>query len=310
MSLPEYAFFKGQIVRYSEAKVGLLTHTLNYGTGAFGGIRGYWNEQRQELFVFRLGDHVRRLLQSAKLLCMEPAISEQSLAHSIVELLQAENYRRDCYIRPLAYFSDEALGCHLIDAHPDISIVAVPIDTPRLKPEGVHVTISGWRRVDDNMIPARGKIAGAYVNSFLAKTDAVRAGFDDAVLLNANGHVAEGSTTNLFVIRNGIAFTPPITDNILEGITRRTMFTLLRDELKIQVEERSIDRTEISLCEEAFLCGTATEIAAVTRVDYRTIGSGKAGPVSSGLWELFQDVIRGRATKYLEWCAPVYKPPR
>ncbi len=173
--------------------------------------------------------------------------------------------------------------------------------------EGVHVTISSWRRIDDNAIPARGKIVGAYVNSALAKTDAMRSGFDEAIVLNQDGHISEGSAENFFLVRNGTAITPPITENILEGITRRTISILLREELGVEVVERRIDRTEIYLAEEAFFCGTGVQIAAVTRVDHRPIGDGRIGPVTSGLRRLYFNVVRGREPKYLDWCAPVYQ---
>ena len=172
--------------------------------------------------------------------------------------------------------------------------------------EGVHATISSWRRVDDNMIPARGKITGSYVNSAFAKTDAQRAGFDEAIVLNQDGHVAEGSAENFFLVRNGALVTPPVTDNVLEGITRRTIMELVRDVLQIPVVERSIDRTEITLADEAFFCGTGVQIAAITRVDHRPIGSGRMGPIVAALRELFFNVVRGKRPEYRGWCHAVY----
>jgi len=162
--------------------------------------------------------------------------------------------------------------------------------------------------VDDNMIPARGKITGAYVNSALAKTDAQRSGFGEALVLNENGHISEGSAENFFLIRRGVASTPLVTDNILEGITRRTIAQLLRDELGVEVQERPIDRTEIYLADEAFFCGTGVQVAAITRVDHRAIGTGRMGPTTASLRKLYFDVVRGRVRKYRDWCAPVYQP--
>ena len=308
MSLPKFAFFQGHIVPYSEARVGVLVHTLNYGTGAFAGIRGYWNEDAQELYVFRPRDHYRRFMDSAKLLCMELPYTEEDLTRTTIELLRMENYRTDSYVRPLAYFSDEIIGVRLHGLQAEVSIVAIPFGSYVRSEEDLHASVSSWRRVDDNVIPARGKIVGSYVNSAFAKTDAQRSGYDEAVVLNQDGHVSEGSAMNLFIIRNGVAVTPPITDNILEGITRRTVIILIEQELGIEVAERPIDRSEIYLAEEAFFCGTGVQMAAITQVDKRPIGGGIMGPITAQLRRLYFDVVRGRAPKYFDWCVPVYQP--
>jgi branched-chain amino acid aminotransferase len=306
MTQPRHAFFRGRIVPYAEARVGVLTHGLNYGTGVFAGIRGYWSGDEQELFVFRPHDHFRRFLESARLLDMTLPYSEGDLVGALVSLLRAELYREDCYARPLAFYSDETIGVRLHELTPEVSIVAMPFGRYIQNEEGVHATISSWRRVDDNMIPARGKITGSYVNSAFAKTDAQRAGFDEAIVLNQDGHVSEGSAENVFLVKNGAVVTPPVTDNILEGVTRRSIMELLRDRLGVPVVERSIDRTEITLADEAFFCGTGVQIAAITRIDHRPIGSGRMGPVVSALRTLFFDVVRGKEAAYRRWCHAVY----
>jgi branched-chain amino acid aminotransferase len=307
VTLPQFAFFKGRIVPYSDAKLGVLTHTFNYGTGVFGGVRAYWNSDEEQLFIFRPLDHFRRFLNSAKLLLMDLPYSEADLTQIVIDLLRAEDYKTDAYIRPLAYFSDEIIGVRLHNLTPDVTIVSLPFGSYVDNEEGVHATISSWRRIDDNMIPARGKIIGAYVNSALIKTDAQRAGFDEGIVLNQDGHLSEGSAENLFVIRNGVACTPPVTDNILEGITRRTVMMLLHDELGVEVMERPIDRTEIYLAEEVFFCGTGVQLAAITKVDHRPIGIGRMGPITKQLRQLYFDVVRGRVPKYQDLCAPVYQ---
>lgn len=307
MALPKFAFFKGRIVPYSEAKVGILTHTFNYGTGIFAGMRGYWNDDAKQLYVFRPRDHMQRFLDSAKLLCMKLPYTIDDLTAGVMELLRTENYRTDCYIRPLAFFTDEVIGVRLHDLTADVAIASIPFGSYLANEEGLHVGTSSWVRVEDNMIPARGKIAGAYVNSSFSKTEAHNAGYDEALVLNQNGHVAEASAANFFMIRRGIACTPPITDNILEGIIRRTVMQLLRDELGIEVQERSIDRSEVYLAEEAFFCGTGVQLAAIADVDHRPIGVGKMGPITQALRRLYFDVVRGRVAKYMEWCAPVYQ---
>ncbi len=306
MTLPRHAFFRGHIVAYDEARIGVLTHGLNYGTGVFGGIRAYWSESEEDLFVFRPHDHFCRFLESAKLLDMTLPYSADDLTEALVGLLRAELYREDCYARPLAFYADETIGVRLHNLTPEVSIVAMPFGRYIENEEGIHATISSWRRVDDNMIPARGKITGSYVNSAFAKTDAQRAGFDEAIVLNQDGHISEGSAENFFLVKNGAAITPPVTDNILEGVTRRTVMELLRQSLGVSVTERSIDRTEIALADEAFFCGTGVQIAAITRVDHRPIGLGRMGPVVAALRNLYFDVVRGRREQYRHWCHPVY----
>ena len=305
-TIPGYAYFHGRIVPYADAKVGVMTHALNYGTGCFGGIRGYWNDEEQQLLVFRPHDHFRRFLQSARLLMMDLGRSEDELVNITLDLLRTEGLRQDSYIRPLAYKSDEVIGVRLHNLKTDLTIFAIPYGRYMDNEEGVHVTISSWRRVNDNSIPARGKITGAYINSAFMKTDAMLAGYDEAIALNRDGHVAEGSAENVFMLRDGVVFTPPITDEVLEGITRRTVMTLVRDELGMEVVERSIDRSELYLADELLLCGTGVQLAAVTHVDQRPVGTGTMGPMISDLRELFFDVVRGRVAKYRHWTVPVY----
>jgi len=307
VTLPEYAYFEGAIVPYSEAKVGVLTHALNYGTAAFGGLRGYWNDEQEQLFVFRPLDHFERLLNSGKLLCSENTYTTEGLRDITFELLRREGLKEDCYVRPLLYKSDEIIGVRLHDLNDEISIVAVPFRKYVDNDDSAHVTFSSWRRIDDNVMPARGKISGAYVNTAFVKTDAIRAGFDEALVLNNDGHLAEGSAENVFMLRNGELITPPVTDNILEGITRRTVMELAREELGMEVVERSIDRTEVFLADELILTGTAAQITAVTRVDFRDIGTGKMGPVTKQLREIYEDIVRGKHAKYTHWVEAVYQ---
>jgi branched-chain amino acid aminotransferase len=306
MDLPKYAYFQGKIVPYSEAKIGVMTHGLNYGTAAFGGLRAYWNQEKEQLYLFRPIDHYRRFLNSAKLMLMEFDQDPESLSQITIDLLRREGYRCNVYIRPLAYKSDEVIGVKLHGLQNEMSIVAIPFERYVTNDTNAHVTISSWRRVDDNMIPARGKISGAYANSALIKTDAVQAGFDEALVLTQDGHVSEGSAMNVFMVRDGVVVTPPITDNILEGITRRTAMELLQNEIGMIVVERPIDRTEVYLCDEFFMTGTAAQITAVTRVDYRPVGDGMMGPITTRLRQVFSEAVCGRLPGYRHWNIPVY----
>jgi branched-chain amino acid aminotransferase len=307
MATPELVFFDGKIVPYHEAKVGVLTHGLNYGTGIFGGIRGYWNEDEKQMFVFRPLDHYKRFLDSSKLLRMELPYTKESLTEATLELIRKQNFRENVYIRPLAFYGDEIIGVRLHNLTPRMSIAAVPFGRYIEQEEGAHVTISSWWRVEDNMIPARGKIVGAYVNSALSKTDAQLSGFDEAIVLSQNGHVSEGSAENLFMVKNGVFITPPVTENILEGIVRRTFIQLIQDEMGMQVQERSVDRTELFLADELFFGGTGVQIVSITKIDHRFIADGKMGPLTLKLRDLFFDAVFGKSAKYRNWCMPVYK---
>jgi branched-chain amino acid aminotransferase len=306
MTSPIHAYFKGKIVPYSEARIGVATHALNYGTAAFGGLRAYWNDVEEQLFLFRPEDHFARLLDSAKLLCMEMDFTPEGLTAIATDLVRTDGYRMDIYVRPLIYKSDETIGVRLHDLTDELTMFSFPFDKYVANDSDAHVTFSSWRRIDDNMIPARGKISGAYVNSALIKTDAVRAGFDEALALSQDGHVSEGSAENIFMLRGGRVITPPVTENILEGITRRTIIELVEKEMGVTVVERPIDRTEVYLCEEFFMTGTAAQVTAITQVDFRTIGTGQMGELTRNLRKLFQDVVRGRVPKYRHWNTPVY----
>src|SRR5262245_6320874 len=306
--VPNWAYRNGEIIPYRQASFGLLTHALNYGTGLFAGVRGYWNADETQLFVFRPEDHFRRFCDSARLLRMELGVTSADLTCGLIELLRAEGFRENCYIRPVAFYGDETIGVRLHGLTPVVGMAAVPFGSYLERDEGAHVAISSWTRVPDNVIPARGKLAGSYLNSALAKTDAVLAGFDEALLLNEHGHVSEGSVENVFMQQGGVVVTPPVTDDVLEGFPRATAIELLREDLGQTVVERSIDRTELYLADELFLTGTGAEITPVTRVDHRVIGDGRIGPVASALRARYLDTTCGRIAKYRDWCRPVYEP--
>lgn len=307
MEKPNFAYFEGKIVPYADAKIGILTHALNYGTGAFGGLRGYWNPDQEQMYLFRPEDHYRRLLNSAKILCMALDHTPETLTEITKELLRKEGFRENVYVRPLVYKASEGIGVKLHGLDDEISIVALPFGLYLANDTDAHVTISSWRRVDDNAIPARGKITGAYANSALIKTDAQRAGFDEGLVLTQAGHISEGSAENLFMVRDGVLVTPPVTENVLEGITRRSVIELAQAELGLSVVERPIDRTEVYICDELFMTGTAAQITAITRVDHRRVGEGAMGPVATRLREIFHDVVLGKVEGYRAWNIPVYE---
>jgi branched-chain amino acid aminotransferase len=272
-----------------------------YGTAVFGGMRGYWNEDRKRLFIFRPFDHFRRLLHSARMMARSIPRDEESLIQLTLDVLRTDEWSRDVYLRPTIYKADLGIGVKLHDLRDEFSMFVIPFEKYVKNDTDAHVTISSWRRIDDNVIPARGKVSGAYANSALIKTDANRAGFDEALVLDHNGHISEGSAMNVFMLRDGVLVTPPVTDNILEGITRRSVIELARDQLGLPVQERSIDRSEAFIAEELFMTGTAAQVVAVTRIDHRPIGSGKMGPLTTRLRALFDDVVRGKNRDYTKW---------
>ncbi len=304
--MPKYAFFKGRIVPIEEAKVSIMTHGLNYGTGCFEGIRAYWNDGDRQLYVFRLREHYERMHRSGCILRIELTYSVDELCEITLELLRREGYREDAYIRPLAYKENEIIGVRLHDLTDAFAVFATPFGRYIEQEEGAHVCFSSWRRVDDNVAPARAKITGIYVNSALSKTDALLAGYDEALVLTHSGDVSEGSAENFFIVRNGKLITPPITSNILEGITRDTVITLAREELGIETVERPINRSEVYISDEAFFTGTGVQVAAITRVEHRPIGTGSIGPIVTRLREIYFDVVRGKQPRYRDWCTPVY----
>ncbi|MCZ2121963.1 MAG: branched-chain amino acid transaminase [Anaerolineales bacterium] len=301
MDLSTHAFFEGKIVPWSEAKVNIATHAFMYGTSVFSGMRGYWNEAKQKLFVFRPFEHYRRLLNSARMMAMEIPYTEESLIELTLNLLRTDAWKEDVYLRPVIYKADMGIGVRLHNLKDDFCMFVMPFGKYVSNDTNAHVTISSWRRIDDNVIPARGKVAGAYANSALIKTDANRAGFDEALALDSHGHVSEGSAMNIFMVRDGVLITPPVTDNILEGITRRSIIELAKNELGLEVLERSIDRTEVFIAEELFMTGTAAQVVAVTKVDHRPVGSGQMGAITTQLRELFDRVAHADHPKYAHW---------
>ena len=301
MDLSKHAFFEGKIVPLADAKINIATHGFLYGTAVFSGMRAYWNEEKKRLFVFRPYDHFRRLLHSARIMSMQSQYDEEGFIQLTLDLLRTDNWQQDIYLRPTIYKADMGIGVRLHNLKDEFSMFVTAFDKYVQNDTNAHVTISSWRRIDDNVIPARGKVAGAYANSALIKTDANRAGFDEALVLDNNGHISEGSAMNIFMVRDGVLVTPPVTDNILEGITRKSVIELARKELGLDVVERSIDRTEVFIAEELFLTGTAAQVTAVTKIDHRPVGTGVMGPIATKLRTMYEDILRGKNKKYEHW---------
>lgn len=296
----------GRFQRYEDAKVGLLTHGLQYGTGCFEGIRGYWVSEESELLLILLRDHYERLMTSAKILTMGLPKSVDELVEITVELCLRNRFESHIYIRPFAYKAAEDVGVRLHNVPDGFAIVPVPfvqyIDGDR----PLDVCVSSWRRADDTMAPPRAKITGLYVNSALAKTEAVQNGYDEAILLSHDGHVAEGSAENIFLVRRGVLYTPDPSQNVLEGVTRRMIMEIARDELGLTTVERSIDRGELYCADEIFFTGTAVGICPVASVDRRMVGDGAIGPVTRLLRTFYDRIVTGRESRYESWLTRTY----
>jgi branched-chain amino acid aminotransferase len=299
-----YAFFKGDFVPLSEARVNVMTHALHYGTGVFEGIRGNWNQEQGVVNIFRLREHYERLLRGCRLLMLDIPYSLEELCSITVELVERNRHQQDIYIRPLAYKSAELVAnLKLQELESDFTLITVPFGS-YLGSDTLRCCTSSWRRVDDPMIPARLKISGIYVNSILAKTEATMAGFDEAIILNHDGHVCEGSGENLFMVVDGRIYTSSLEDNVLPGITRDTVVQLAHSELGLEVVERTIDRSELYLADEVFLTGTAAHLTPVIELDSRPIADGKTGPISAKLQKMYFDIVVGRNPRYVHWCTP------
>ncbi len=294
-------YANGEFRRYDEAKVGLLTHGLQYGTGCFEGIRGYWAPEQRELLLVLLREHYERLAISAKILTMTLPHDVDRLMAITLELCARNRFECDIYIRPFVYKAAEDVGVRLHNVPDAFAIVPVPHHAYLDASRALDVCVSSWRRADDTMAPPRAKITGLYVNSALAKSEAHANGYDEAILLSHDGHVAEGSAENIFLVRRGVLYTPDPSQNVLEGCTRRAIMDLARDEFGLEVVERSIDRGELYSADEIFFTGTAAGVLAVGSVDRRAVGDGTIGPVTAQLRDAYARVVSGKEPRYAAW---------
>lgn len=302
------AYVRGSFVPLADATVSIMTHAFNYGTGCFEGIRGYWNDDAQQMFLFRMPEHYQRLITSGRILGLSCPHTVPELCDLTIELVRRNGHREDCYIRPILYKGSTVVGVRMHNLEDHFAMFTTAFGKYIDASEGCRCCVSSYRRIDDNAIPARAKVTGGYINSALAKTEAQLNGFDEAILLTQEGHVCEGSGENIFLVVDNTLITPSPSDNILVGITRGSVIQLARDELGIRTIERSIDRSELYSADECFMTGTAAEITPVIEIDRRPVGSGAIGPITRQLQGLFFDAVRGRNRKYAEWLTPVYVP--
>ena len=301
-----WVFFDRQFARYHDVKLGLMTHALHYGTAVFEGIRAYWNPKKEQLYLLEPAAHYDRMHRSANVMRMQLPYSTEELVNHTVELLRRNEFKSDVYVRPLLYGASEEIGVRLHNIDRGFFIYAIPFGNYVEVEAGIRCMVSTWRRVPDQSLPARAKISGAYAQSALAKSEAVEAGYDEAIVLTVDGHVSEGSAENLFMLKDGVFVTPPVTDDILEGVTRKLLIDVIKDELGKNVVERSIDRTELYTCDELMLCGTGAQISPVVEVDHRPVGDGKVGEFTQEIQNIYFGAVRGESPKYKDWTIPIY----
>ena len=304
--MPPYAFFHNQFVPLASAKISIMTQALHYGTAIFEGIRGNWNSEQEQIYIFRLKEHYQRLENGCRLLRINLSHPVEELCQITVELVRKCGFKEDIYIRPLAYKSSEALGVRLHDLDDDFLVFAIPWGR-YLDMDACRCCVSSWRRPADNVIPPQAKITGLYVNNAFTKTEAMDNGFDEGIMLSPDGYVSEGSGENIFLVINGQLVTPPTYNSILVGITRDTIIALAKNELGIETMERPVDPAELYTADECFLTGTAAHITPIAEIDHRKIGDGRVGEITGTLQKLYFAVIKGNNPKYLDWCTPVYK---
>jgi branched-chain amino acid aminotransferase len=304
--IPEtgWAYQDGAFKLLADAHVSIATHAFNYGTGVFEGIRAYWNATREQLYVFRLREHFERMTDSCKILRIALPGDPDDLSRITLELLRRNEFRTDVYVRPLAYKAARSIKVALKDLRGGFAMLAFPIGA-YLPTGGLAARTTTWRRTADDAIPARGKLTGAYINTALAVDEAHESDADEAIFLTRDGHVSEGGGANLFMVRDGALVTPPVSDDILEGITRESIFTLAR-ELAIPVVQRQIDRTELFVADELFFCGTGAQVAPCVEVDGRPVADGKVGPLARRIGDLYFAIARGDDERHAEWRTAVY----
>ena len=296
----------GEFRRYDDARVGLLTHGLQYGTGCFEGIRGYYVAEDRELYLVQLRDHYERLAISAKILLMDLPHTTDELIDITLRLCLKNRFETDVYIRPCIFKSAEDIGVRLHNVPETFAIVGIPFTRYFDASEGLRAGTSSWRRADDAAAPPRAKITGLYVNSALAKSEAIANGFDEAIMLSHDGHVAEGSAENIFMVKGGVLLTPDPSQNVLEGCARRAIVTVARERFGLDVVERAIDRSELYGADEIFFTGTAVGVVHVSSVDRRPVGDGGIGPITARLRDWYERMVRGREPAYASWITRTY----
>lgn len=301
-----YIWLNGEIMHLPDAKINVLSPTSQFGANVFEGIRCYWNEIEKQLYAFRLEDHYKRLKRSQKLLQMEDKYTVEELKKALIDVVSKNEYDEDIAVRQTLFID----GFGSWSSRGPVNMFVAPVPKGQTNPEynkkGLNCCISSWQRINDNSLSPRIKCGANYINSRMAKLEALNNGYDTVIFLNNHGTVAEGPGSCLFLVRDGVLITPLITDSVLESITRDTIIKIAREMLGLKVEERSVDRTELYMCDEAFLCGSAMEITAVLSVDKYKITDGTTGEITKLLHKKYLETVRGQIEAYSNWLTPIY----
>ena len=299
-------YFQGNYVKLGDARVSIMTHAFLYGTAVFEGIRAYWNPDEKQMYALRIKEHIVRLRNSSKIMLMAELPSVEEFTEIVLEVLRRNHFTEDAYCRPSVYKNTEAIGVKLHGLTHDFYVLSIPMGDYIDTEKGIATGTVSWRRTSDVSMPSRSKLTGSYVNPAFSKSEAMLNGFGEAIVLTNDGHVAEGSAENLFMVRDGVLITPSVTEDILEGITRAGMIEIAAH-LGIPVKERQIDRSELYIADEVFLCGTGAQVSPVSSVDHRAVGEGRVGPISKQISKTYFDAVRGRLPAFRHWVTPVYK---
>jgi len=300
-----YVFYDNKIMDEDNVNLSIRSKAFNYGLGCFEGIRAYFDEESEQLYAFRLKEHYDRFLNSCKVLYLNIPYNSEQLCNITIELLKKNNFKTTTYIRPVAYKGSNGLSPSLLDEDNRLAIYCTPMGKFAGKEE-MSVAITSWQRISGNALPARTKATAAYLNSALASLEVLQNGFDEAIFLTDKGYICEGPGENIFMVKNGKLITPPLSDDILEGITRDTVMRMAKEEFGIDTVERSISRAEIYGADEVFFSGTAMEVTPIIYIDRRVIGSGKTGPITQNIKDIYMTITKGKNLKYAEYCTPVY----
>lgn len=303
-------WLNGKILPVKDAMINVMSPTSQFGANVFEGIRCYWNEEQQELYAFRLKDHYKRLLNSIKMLRMNSPYTVEEFQKGLIDVVRANNYKEDISVRQTIFID----GFGSWSSKDPIGMFIAPIPKKRTNAEynkkGLNCCISSWRRIDDNSLSPRIKCGANYINSRMAQLEALNNGYDTAIFLNKDGNVAEGPGSCLFIVKNGELVTPALSENVLESITRDTVLKIARDILQIKTVERTVNRTELYTCDEAFLCGSAMEITPIVAVDKMAIGNGESGKTTSNIHKKYLKIVRGEEKSFENFLTSIYKVKR
>ncbi|TMP31441.1 branched-chain amino acid aminotransferase [Pseudoalteromonas rubra] len=307
MSKTKYIWHKGKIVDFENATIHVLSPTSQFGANVFEGLRGYWSSEEQNLYIFKMEEHIQRLKKSIKLIGFDSTLTDSDFRQSVIDVLTANDFKEDIAVRQTVYL--DGFGSWMSDG--DVEMFVAPVAKGRNVSgekfnQGIKCMVSSWERISDRNLSPRIKLGANYMNSRLGQIEAVDNGYNSAIFLNSSGTVSEAPGACLFIVRDGKLVTPPLTSSVLESITRETVIHLAKSELGLEVEEREVDRTELYIAQEAFICGTAAEITPVTQIDRYEIGEGTAGPITRSISELYFACVRGRIEQYKHWLTAVY----